>query len=411
MKVLKYHIGLLLVCISYMIQAQTPCFTLNVSRGCEPLTVNVIDCSGSSSVVYWYGEGSQNYIPATNYTFDTAGIYTIIQLISIPGGSDTTSLNVEVLPAPSPIFEVSVCEDTSANVYITDLNYEEYIVDFGDGFIDTVLSTSLINHKYLTLGLKTITVTGNYVPGNCGGSSSQTIPLINELLQPQITSLSQDSTHYAKITFTTQKNVIYAIEVSKNDSLDFQILDSVLANSSNQELILPLDTGNQFCYRIKAYDLCGNSNYSTIICLILPKIVAVNNYNQVSWKKYAGLNFASFSLFKDSVFYTSTSINQDYVINDSSTFCGIKSCYYLTTLLSGGFTIHSKDSCVIGISDKVQDSLFLLTSYNNSNDIQLLWDNPEAPISSFKVFKDGNLLTETKDTSLITQKSNSCYSI
>ncbi len=407
---------ILFIGLQHTLFGQNACFTLDVTRGCAPLTITAHDCSGESNIGYLFGEGQysifdpDDYTTDSVYTFDTAGTYTVFQLVP-PGGNPIDSIHVEVLEAPAPLFDLSLCADTSVNISITDMAYEEYFIEFGDGQFDTLVSGQLINHGYGSPGSVTIKVTGNYVPGNCGSSDSQTVVLITELLVPTLSLVKDDTGFLSQIQHSSQSNVLYEIQSSISDTNGFTKIDSFLATSVLSNISITSTSGSQICYRTRAYDLCGNEQFSNPVCIVRPNVVASNDFNTVSWDQYASTLFSNFQLYKDSVLFGTYNANSSYSEVDSQTICGIENCYYLITTLTNGNTAESNDSCVFGVSSKIQDTLELQSTYNTANEIEFNWKQPIALFQQFTLSNSSADIVTSADSTIAFNTTHDCFTI
>ncbi len=419
MKLISRHI--IVTCILILINfissfAQNACFTLSTSRGCAPLTVTAHDCSGETNIAYLFGEGEydignpDDYVTDSVYTFDTAGTYTIFQLVP-PGGNPLDSLKIEVLASPDPLFELSLCADSSVFLSITDEQYEEFFVDFGDGTLDTLNKGDQVNHKYSSLGAVTVTITGNYVPGNCGATKSETVTLINGLPTPTLQSIVPDSNNHYSLSFTSQTNLLFRLYSSESDSSMFMNSDTLLGANSIDTFGVELTEGlTQSCFKISSYDLCNNEQLSSVNCLLIPNVESQIGFNSISWPNYEGLEFSEVELIKNGVGLSNFNNRNAQSIVDSNIICGLDYCYALITTLTGSRALTSKDSCVTGNADQIGDTLFINTSYNLSNEIIVNWNFPEVKFNDFQVYEVSrpNQITSTTDSFAIMSQGD-CF--
>lgn len=160
-------------------------FSIDTTSGCEPLTVQLNNFSTpGASIQYDFGDGNSSTDNNPTYTFDTSGVFTIIQYAT-GCGTDVDSIEIEVYPAPAVDFTFPsfVClgqEITFTNTSF-DLSGSEW--DFGDGNSSTLNSPT---HIYQTSGIFTVTLTGFSDAFECPSSISYEVevkgnPLISFL--------------------------------------------------------------------------------------------------------------------------------------------------------------------------------------------------------------------------------------
>lgn len=230
-------------------------FSVDYSRGCAPLTVNltVLDDFGSITRQYFY-EGENTQTIDTFYTYTTPGVYQIVQIVGVDVEPKTDTLEIEVFDPIIPAFTLSLCESNEVQVEIEDSGYEEYLVSFGGS--DQVIVDSgdrIARFSYPDTGSQTILVQGRYAnaPNNCGFSrqSIEVQPFENrgsidnlELIRSCIDNLSariqltldpfqsyellisEDGNNYAPITTPTSSNVeLTNLSNSTNSSIFFRL--------------------------------------------------------------------------------------------------------------------------------------------------------------------------------------------
>ena len=135
-------------------------FTVSENRGCAPLTVDFSNYATPGANVDWiFGDGNSSIELNPVHTFDTAGIYTVIQFASSECGYDTTAVEIEVLPIPQVSFDNNsyVCLGSPITFTNTSEGISGAEWDFGDGTGSTLNSPQ---HVYSEPGIYTITLTG-----------------------------------------------------------------------------------------------------------------------------------------------------------------------------------------------------------------------------------------------------------
>jgi PKD repeat protein len=165
-------------------------FSGTPTNGVAPLSVTFTDTStGSITNHFWnFGDGGTTNV-ATNtvvYTYNTAGVYTVTEIVTGPGGSSTnTQPSYITVSAPPPVAGFTATptngiaplavafSDTSTGVITS------WFWNFGDGGTTNVATNGVL-YAYSTAGVYTVTeiVTGP------GGSSTNTRPNYIVVLTP-----------------------------------------------------------------------------------------------------------------------------------------------------------------------------------------------------------------------------------
>lgn len=387
MKLIKV---LLITCLIFSgspegIFAQTLCFDAVKTRGCAPFTVNLINCAvgvPDSSILYnfnWNPGDPINGTSDTFFTYTSPGIYNILQIGNVSGSGDTLVRYdyIEVLPSPDPVYQVSRCDSNRVVVSITDNQYEQYFIDWGDGSFDTIAGLSQASHKYLVSGTKNIAITGNYVPGDCGATVSFQTTTIDLIPRPLMADFrfTSDAPDSAFFDFNTTESAIYDIEVSRDTLGSF--LNIGTFTSAGSPFIYADTTVPGYCYRVRARDVCLNEKESEIICTVKLSAAAENNRNVITWEPYPlPINITNWELTKNSGLFGNFTPEPDsiYIVIDSQVICNEIYCYRLEASLFGGVSSLSNEVCVRGLSLDTPDAL---ERFNVSieNDLTLLsWD-------------------------------------
>jgi gliding motility-associated-like protein len=386
-----------------------PCFnadTLNYHRrGCAPLTVKMINCSTDPEPKYFYDfVGAPTvYTDDSLHTYTSPGIYTIRQIVdngNTPGTSPTTKVDyIEVLASPPPDFSVQICRNMLVNVKLNDAAYDIYIIDYGDGDIDTSAGNTIVPHTYAALGSRTITVTGNYLPAYCGATASATITPLSNLVQPDISKLQvtnqADGTGSLTLSFTPVAGQKYFVEQSAGNNSSYTTIDTLPLNPASTVTISNLNTlSTQYCYRITAYDDCGDTLHSTEVCSETITVTALNNQNQVVWSNYPGSAPLHYLLYRNGQLIATLPSNAPYT--DNSVRCGTVYCYSVIAELndmSGGNRIQSisDSSCTRATSTNIPAAIQNLESTISANSVQLSWDKPAAfSVMQYQILRSVN---------------------
>ena len=178
---------------SYNVKVEKPTIsaTLDKRKGCIPAIVNfnssVIVPAGSSVINYnWdFGDGAtlpNGISPSTLHTYNGVLTYTPTLTITTAEGctNNFTFPTVAFGTPPTNLRATSdkavYCGSESPSFSATATNANSYTWDFGDNITETVLGTQ-VNHKYTTLGFKTVKVTPLF-NGCAGKDTSFTIQII-----------------------------------------------------------------------------------------------------------------------------------------------------------------------------------------------------------------------------------------
>lgn len=377
------------------LQAQTPCFRSKngITRSCVPFTLQLTNCSGAKTVFYKYGDGSAQ-TRDSSHTYTSPGLYSVTQFVQKTGQAQADSLViqnfVEVLPTPQPIFELKLCSDNSVFLSIPDQNYEEYIIDWGDGITQTVArgTTNIPPHKY-NASPATITVTGNYNPGSCGGSNALIVNTIGSIIPADIQSLNTITTGITngstQLVFGTNSNFQYEIAQRASNETNFTVVRTITNATGNTvtENFQSLNTENlTYCYQVTTKDLCGNSLTSETICNTRLNAVAQNNQNQVEWSAYTGANFQKYVLYRNETpIRVITDINTT-AFTDTAITCTEQYCYSIQTETGTTTKINviSNTACVIAFSEDIPPAVTVFNStIDDDNKIRVFWDIQTFP--------------------------------
>ncbi|RME94632.1 MAG: PKD domain-containing protein, partial [Bacteroidetes bacterium] len=159
-------------------------FNIDQTQGCSPLTVNLTSFATYGAQVNWYfGDGYTASGAQQQHTFDSAGIYTIAQYVSNACGADTSTIDIEVFPAPLADFNHPLTACVAQAVRFENLSgpFQTVSWDFGDGQSSTAISPE---HIYDTAGVYTVTLTITNSAFSCPATVRRPITV---LPQPQVT--------------------------------------------------------------------------------------------------------------------------------------------------------------------------------------------------------------------------------
>lgn len=416
MTIKKLLCGLVLCgLISPKVFAQA-CFNANVVRGCAPLTITLNDCSGGANIAYKYSE-AEGFVPRNTNTYTTPGKYFITQIAQINATGDSLRKNdyIEVLPTPLPEFEVRMCANRKVSLNIIDTQYEQCLVDWGDGSSVQVVpkGSSAIEHNYLGTGTYSLKVKGNYVPGSCGAEKAILISPVSALPPPTMENIITNvrSATAGAITLRILARADFDYEIYEGNNTT--VLTSFLGiNGIITKTIENINTENNICLRVKTLDKCGTSAESVpFYCHTAIKAEAEDNQNKLTWNAYTGAvptgSFLQYVLYKNSQpFQVVTDIAQNTFI-DLNVTCKENYCYQIVAEFASAtfnFNSSSNTECVNAFSTKIPPKVRELNAtVETSRSIRLFWDVDNFPkVTKYEIKRNGVALNSpTQSTDLI----------
>ena len=397
------------------------CFDADVTRGCAPLTISIIECVGSnvdkSSLRYNYEYQPGDPPGGTTDTFHTyalPGIYSIQQTGNVDGSGDTfvRTNYIEVLASPDPEFFVFVCDNNGIVIQITDIVYEEYIFDFMDGSPLETLDVSIsdnIFHQYASPGQQDFSIKGNYVPGGCGAEINGSINTIAEVPIPQITNFQTSLTPYSiSFDYSSVDRVFYDIYQSKDGGQNFNLVSTSLPGAGINSFSRnnPGDTVNNQCFRVDARDQCGNIISSETLCGIELEGEAQNNRNELNWSIYKGPNLDSFQVNRNGIaiaYFPSSFPPSPFY--DSMVTCGEEYTYEILAIIGqSGTSSNSNDLDIRSFSTDTPATIINTLVSTDLDNTVITWDQAFNVVEykAFAKFPNSNpgSIGTTTDTEL-----------
>lgn len=391
---------LLFLCSSVFAQISSPCFNADVTRGCAPLTITVTECSnGGDNIGYNFGNGV--ITTQTNFTYDQPGKYSVSQVgnfgdINNKRGDTLTKVAyIEVLATPPPVFSVFYCAGRRVSVQVTELVYDVYQVNFGDGTTQTTTPDGSAAHTYADASPQTITVTGLYtiepqpnaLGTTCGNSASQTITPIPNLLQPEINTLTVSGAT-ADLQLETVPYLNYVL--FRADALGvFQEVAQFNqpASQTITQTVSNVDASTAARFRLTATDRCGNSVSSEISSVAL-NTTAENDQNQLNWQTAPGV--AEYVVYRDGQQIAQLAANQSGY-TDANVQCPNQYCYQVTALYSNGAQSVSDTVCVRAVSRQKPPVVQNLVATIQNGFPEISWEVPAGfSAQAFTIFRSEN---------------------
>jgi gliding motility-associated-like protein len=401
-------------------------FTLDQIRGCAPFTITIDapGCTGSQGCEVFYEGNSSIGLDQTNpstysHTYTVPGKYNVRLL----QGVNFDNLEIEVFENIAPKFEALNCGGSKVTVNILDKNYFQYVINYGDGSADDVVSFGTKpQHVYASTGNQTITVRGikQNAADNCN-SAVENVIVLSQLIAPTITSLEVINSTSTALEMVTSPNVSYKFEVAVNNNSSFQQIKALYNETADTVVNLKTDD-NFYCFQLGAYNPCaGKTKYSTVICSANVDLEVLNNENKVTWTtSSAGSSEQVISRTSpsDGITITSPVTSSPYL--DDNITCGTEYCYQLLMNYPDGRQSISIAKCGVAISTDIPDPVADISAIVNDKGLELEWLQPAGfTPKDFLIFKsiagdygflDSVAVYQYADPEY-TIGSNSCYRI
>ena len=209
----------------------------------------------------------------TQFTFNTPGVYYIVQIIGTNPSPRVDYIEVRVLEDIAPFVGISTCSNNDA-LFIFDFGgdfYDFYDVDFGDGNTMQMQKTgdNQITHRYDRPGTYSISVEGQLNSGDntsCTLIKTEEITIFNEIPEPIIDSLIVQNEIEAVLHYQPLNSLlVYNIEIDTGNGFEFF---QRLPQQTNQSGFLMRDATFDFLnesyrFRIEATDNCGSTSVNS----------------------------------------------------------------------------------------------------------------------------------------------------
>ncbi|MEM6360753.1 MAG: gliding motility-associated C-terminal domain-containing protein [Bacteroidota bacterium] len=406
--------------------------TGNEISGCVPLTITVastasapVDCfDGAGSCDFDYtGDGTIENTSST-ITYDTPGQF-MLQIIHASDGVDQIAINIS--PSEPPEFSIFSCSNEEIQVNISDTQFENYIIDFGDGSPEVFRTSGAPNaqHSYADNLSKTVSVRGVNDNGadNCNTAEDIVIPLA-AIPPSRFDSLVSLNNGEIALYYDLQPDIQHRLEI-KAGSAPYTLLKQLNA-STIADTIQNLDVANtSYCFRIVSIDPCAGFNTvsanSPEICNTLLDVDFLDGVNTLSWQ--VGGATSSFGYTR--VSSTETVNRPDLTglsFDDTDIDCQQEYCYTLTTIYADNSTSRSLEVCGSSFNTRPPTSIIDLSVNVDGNSINLNWpETPAEPINEYSILRGTSTsslvslasseINTYLDEGLNTDETRYCYQI
>ncbi|PIQ20349.1 MAG: hypothetical protein COW65_15560 [Cytophagales bacterium CG18_big_fil_WC_8_21_14_2_50_42_9] len=321
------------------------------------------------------------------FTFPAAGTYTVTQLINTSGSgqaSQQSPLDFTVIDAPVPGFIPLLCALNQIRISITDKTYDTFLVDFGDGSVQSVNRGEAVPaHQYRQSGTYKIRVTGQYNGATCSNfqeSTIQTLPAVSTLHLESATITSYAAVGSISLTWSgNQPEYYYLIEKIINNTVT--VLDTIKnpATASVTYSLSNIDTRASICFRIRPTDRCGTvlPALSNTVCTV-PVTATTGNQNiTLTWPAYPDpAALVQYEITRNGQVLASVPASQNSY-PDNEALCGTRYCYIITALLRNQGASISNEVCETAVSTQAPPAGYLSSTFTPANAVQLTFVTPE----------------------------------
>lgn len=407
-------------------------FQVSEVKGCVGTTIQVCinstafcDCvSCVCNIEYEDDVFDDSNNPTFTYTYNTTGTFTLEILYPNNNGVELDRIQIEITDKEAPDFEAFTCAGNSVKVDIQDTQYDNYLVDFGDGTsLQIPLNAADPEHTYVNAQPRTITVQGidnNAVP-NCPVASEIFTPA-NSVLQNTITQLTTLDDNSLELRSNLEPNILYELEIQPNGSGAFSFL-RVIDESNVIDTVRNIDLANNYyCFRIAAIDACSLQKvYSNTICSINLALDVQDGNNALTWQ--SSNPSSNFEVVRTVITTTGSNTTNPFdttppsvrLYNDQNINCNVEYCYQMEAFFNGGLSISNR---LCGESFTTQPPPFVndISIIVDGSDLQLDWEDPIDTEVNLYEFESNGLISSTESSELIDPARNPseravCYTI
>lgn len=302
-------------------------FSVDFSRGCNGLTINITENGIFDTPQYWYEGFDENLAGNTDLfrTYSTPGEFYLTQVVNdvLPGGA-MDSILITVINPEIPDFIIRNCDNHQVRVEITEDYYDVYRVEFTSTDQENVAPLSLSStYDYGVQGSYRINVTGllNNGADNCG-TDNAVINTIDDIVDPVLNSIEttvNSAIGDLQLVHTLGDDIIYNLNYAENSSTNLEFEREI--NGSNS-IISGINTRNDYhCYQIQTFNACREENIlSDIVCSVNFSVRQEETGNLVEWETDESLP-ESFNIIRDGELLTNLSdmTNRQYL--DTAVIC------------------------------------------------------------------------------------------
>ncbi|TAH17538.1 MAG: gliding motility-associated C-terminal domain-containing protein [Cytophagales bacterium] len=375
-----------------------PCFKTEIIKGCAPLKVRPIDCSGVAAnlIFYDYGDG-RGPVPDKEVTYSKAGKYAVTQLLNSGGGGGMKTDGqyfIEVSNPIVPTIEVELCAGFKATVKVVSTDYSEYFIDFGNGKSSVVKGGESATTSYGSATPVAITVLGNTNTNVavCGSTQKTIIPIQTppKGIIRQVKVLSDDR---VQVDFDLNSSTSY--QLLQNSVISDEQKKIALASGATQFISTDkISAFEIFRYRVLAIDKCTGEDFLAGETITAHKLSVANiqKKNVISWNPSKDLDFGNYTIYRNNQVLTTIKDRETLFFEDLNIKCGQTYCYRVEAVANKG-TTKSISATVCSTAPKDSDPKAVAQFVANivKESIEIRWQVPNSPPqATFLLRADGN---------------------
>ena len=363
----------------------TPCLNTEYRIGCAPFTIKMQDCSGAdaSLILYDYGDNT-GVLAEDEHTYQHPGNYYITQYINngTVGEKSDGNFLVQIYEPSSPQVDVELCANNKIILTVTQGDYTNYLVDYGDQSLDTIQAGNPVSHTYSDSSPKQLNVSGFVVgmPTGCG-ISPQTIIPVDSLETPELSRLEVLDNGTIQIKLKASEVGLNRLqERISSGKKRFVELD----NQTNSYSITGADIeAETYNYTLEVLDLCTSEAISAAAALATYelKLSTELGKNTLQWQNSTIASADCVMVFRDGkqLAVVNNPLERTFY-EDTGVKCGQTYCYQLQVSLSNGkATSISREKCIRTSSDSNPAPVrYAFASTKGDKAIQLEWAIPPS---------------------------------
>jgi hypothetical protein len=337
----------------------------------------------------YQGNGTQQQNLFT-FTYTTPGTYKLSVLYQSIGADDIT---ITVDPNIKPAFEIYSCANSQVQIKITNKDYDQYSIDFGDGTAVIQIPSSnnqTQNHAYASAGNRNISVRGKDLnaANNC---NAEVLPFtaITTLPTPRINTLTAVDAASIKLDFTNQTNILYRTEIAVNNATTFQQFQSLYGvNTLNVPNIKTED--NYYCFRLNSFDPCtSTNNYSIPVCSHNFDLNIQDGVNNLVWQT-GTIGVASTEIQRNKSAFTIIP-GAVSTFDDKDVACNTDYCYKVVNNYSNGGKSISLEKCGTAFTTASPSPINTVSAVVGESGVKLTWlQDPKFVTTAYDILKSQN---------------------
>ncbi|MEM8893086.1 MAG: gliding motility-associated C-terminal domain-containing protein [Bacteroidota bacterium] len=309
-------------------------FSIAFDRGCVPFTVTITEEVAFDETFYDYGD---SLVSSTTFTYDTAGQYTIYQVIQeddLPDGK-IDSLQITLRPQVLPEFNIFTCANNRIAVEITDNNYDFYRAYFTSN--DSVELLAGEQSEFITFppgNPNQVLVQGFFEGGSpsCLGNTKTFEPEA-AILPATISELRVVNDTMMTIAFDIGVNAPYTLQKSSGGPFE----DVTRLDPADDFIDFAVaDIPDSPCFRVITNDNCDGSIISSeTVCTLHLEVTNSPTGNNLEWEA-SPVSTSVVQVFRDD-----SLLNQGFFqqLIDPNLTCNTENCYRLVQDVSISQTI------------------------------------------------------------------------